>query len=178
MMPRAGLQASGLSRGAGGHRCRRPQGSARIPPHSPTSDYEIRLPYPEERRQVILGIGIDQVQAARIASLIERFGERGERRLFTDRELARCTDRPRPEECLAARFAAKEAFAKALGTGLRGMEWTDIEVEGGEGERPEITLHGSALEAFTRRGGEHLHVSLTHEAGIATAVVVLEGQRI
>lgn len=125
---------------------------------------------------MILGIGIDQVEALRIATLIERFGDRGERRLFTERELGRCADRPRPAECLAARFAAKEAFAKALGTGLRGMQWTDIEVRGGEGERPELELHGRALEAFTRLGGQRLHVSLTHEAGVASAIVLLEGE--
>ncbi|MGI9038890.1 MAG: holo-ACP synthase [Gemmatimonadota bacterium] len=125
---------------------------------------------------MILGIGIDQVEASRIAGLIERFGERGERRLFTEQELVRCADRPRPAECLSARFAAKEAFAKALGTGLRGMKWTDIEVEGGEGERPELRLHGRAREAFTGLGGQRLHVSLTHEAGVATAIVLLEGE--
>lgn len=125
---------------------------------------------------MILGVGIDQVETHRIAALLDRFGDRGRRRLFTDQELARCADRPRPAECLAARFAAKEAFAKAVGTGLRGMEWTDIEVEGGEGERPELTLHGGAREIFARRGGERLHVSLTHEAGVATAIVILEGE--
>lgn len=124
---------------------------------------------------MILGVGIDQVDAGRIADLLDRFGERGEKRLFTGQELDRCSDRPRPAECLAARFAAKEAFVKALGTGLRGMRWTDIEVRGGEGDRPDLALHGGALEAFTRRGGERVHVSLTHEAGVATAVVVLEG---
>lgn len=129
---------------------------------------------------MILGVGIDHVDAGRIGDLIDRFGERGERRLFTERELARCADRPDPAECLAARFAAKEAFVKALGTGLRGMKWTDIEVEGSEGEPPRLVLHGGAREAFRRTVGDpaggHVHVSLTHEAGSATAVVILEGR--
>ena len=125
---------------------------------------------------MIIGIGVDHVDASRIAGLLERFGERGEERLFTDRELARCRDRPRPEECLAARFAAKEAFAKALGTGLRGMTWTDIEVRGGEGEAPALELHGGAKAAFEARGGTSVHVTLTHESGSAIAVVVLEGR--
>lgn len=124
---------------------------------------------------MILGVGIDHVDAGRIAELLERFGERGENRLFTDGELARCRDRPRPAECLAARFAAKEAFGKALGTGLHGMAWTDIEVRGGEGEPPTLSLHGGAKSAFEDRGGVRAHVSLTHEAGSAIAVVVLEG---
>lgn len=124
---------------------------------------------------MILGIGIDHVDAGRIADLLDRFGERGEERLFTDRELANCRGRPRPSECLAARFAAKEAFAKALGTGLRGMAWTDIEVRGDEGEPPYLELHGGAREAFEARGGRRIHVSLTHEAGSAVAVVLLEG---
>lgn len=123
---------------------------------------------------MIVGIGIDHVDAARIADLLERFGERGERRLFTDRELERCRDRPRPAECLAARFAAKEAFVKALGTGLQGMKWTDVEVRGSEGEPPRLVLHGGARTALEARGGARTHVSLTHEAGSAMAVVILE----
>ena len=123
---------------------------------------------------VILGIGIDQVDTTRIADLLDRFGARGESRLFTDEELRRCGDRPRTAECLAARFAAKEAFVKALGTGLRGMAWTDIEVRGAENERPQMVLHGNAAAEFGQRGGMTVHVSLTHEAGLATAIVVLE----
>lgn len=125
---------------------------------------------------MILGVGIDHVDAGRIGKLIARFGERGKRRLFTERELERCVDRPDPAECLAARFAAKEAFVKALGTGLRGMKWTDIEVRGSEGEPPKLLLHGGARAAFERSVGDggRVHVSLTHEAGSATAVVILE----
>lgn len=124
---------------------------------------------------MILGIGIDHVEIGRIAELLDRFGERGEQRLFTDPELRQCEGRPHPSECLAARFAAKEAFAKALGTGLQGMKWTDVEVRGGEGEPPRLVLHGGAKSAFEARGGRQVHVSLTHEAGSAMAVVVLEG---
>ncbi len=63
---------------------------------------------------------------------------------------------------------------KALGTGLRGMAWTDIEIQGGESERPQMVLHGNAAAELDRRGGSTVHVSLTHEAGLATAIVVLE----
>lgn len=124
---------------------------------------------------MIVGVGIDHVDAGRIADLLERFGERGEQRLFTERELERCRDRPRPAECLAARFAAKEAFIKALGTGLQGMKWTDVEVRGSEGEPPRLVLHGEARKSLEARGSVRVHVSLTHEAGSAMAVVILEG---
>lgn len=123
---------------------------------------------------MIVGVGIDHVDAGRIADLLERFGKRGERRLFTDGEFERCRDRPRPAECLAARFAAKEAFVKALGTGLKGMKWTDVEVQGSEGEPPRLVLHRGARAALEARGGTRAHVSLTHEAGSAMAVVILE----
>jgi len=123
---------------------------------------------------VIVGVGIDHVDAGRIADLLGRFGERAEQRLFTERELERCRGRPRPAECLAARFAAKEAFVKALGTGLQGMKWTDVEVLGSEGEPPRFILHGGARTALEARGGTRAHVSLTHEAGSAMAVVILE----
>lgn len=124
---------------------------------------------------MILGIGLDHVETVRIADLLERFGDRGRRRLFTERELARCDGRPHEAECLAGRFAAKEAFAKALGTGIRGMRWTDIEVRGGENEAPRLVLHGGARAAFAAGGGRRAHVTVTHEAGSAIAVVVLEG---
>lgn len=124
---------------------------------------------------MIVGVGIDHVDTGRIADLLVRFGERAEQRLFTERELERCRDRPRPAECLAARFAAKEAFVKALGTGLHGMKWTDVEVRGSEGEPPRLVLHGGARTALEARGGTRALVSLTHEAGSAMAVVILEG---
>jgi len=127
---------------------------------------------------LVLGIGIDHVDTGRIARLLDRFGERGERRLFTEGELARCAGRLDPAECLAARFAAKEAFVKALGTGLRGMTWTDIELLGDEGEPPRLVLHGGAEAAFRQalggRADGRIHVALTHESGSAMAVVVLE----
>lgn len=123
---------------------------------------------------MVLGVGIDQVETARISRLLDRFGERGERRLFTPLELALCRDRPRRGECLAARFAAKEAFSKAVGTGLRGMKWTDIEVVGGENDRPQLLVSGGARETLVAAGGGRVLVSLTHEAGRATAVVLIE----
>ena len=76
----------------------------------------------------------------------------------------------------AARFAAKEAFGKALGTGMRGLKLCDIEVINHHNGRPDIVLHRRALEALHARGGRQLHVSMTHEKSSAVAVVIIEGE--
>lgn len=75
----------------------------------------------------------------------------------------------------AARFAAKEAFGKALGTGLKGLRLTDIEVVNNHNGKPDIILHGTALRAFQQNGGGKIHLSLTHEREAAVAVVIIEG---
>ncbi len=75
---------------------------------------------------------------------------------------------------LAARFAAKEAFGKALGTGLKGMRLTDIEVINNHNGKPDIILHGTALKVFNSHGGGRIHLSLTHEKEAAVAVVIIE----
>ncbi|MFO7586879.1 MAG: holo-ACP synthase [Gemmatimonadota bacterium] len=125
---------------------------------------------------MILGIGVDQVEVARIERLLGKRPERGAERLFTPAERTVCGSRRRPAECYAARFAAKEAFVKALGTGLReGMRWTEIEVRTHPDGRPEILLSGAAGRRFRERGGRRIHLSFTHEGGQAVALVVLEG---
>ncbi len=126
---------------------------------------------------MILGIGVDQVEVARIRELLRDRPEKAPRRLFTDRERAKCDSRQRREECYAARFAAKEAFVKALGCGLReGMSWTDIEIRTDGSGRPRIVLSGAAEKAFRSRGGNEIFLSFTHEDGQAVAFVVLERQ--
>ena len=125
---------------------------------------------------MIIGTGIDHARIDRIGHLLRRYPDRSRDRLFTDVERQACESRPRAEECYAARFAAKEAFVKALGTGLReGMRWTDIEIRTDRRGRPELGLHGAALRAFKQAGGERAHLSFTHEGGIAAAIVILEG---
>jgi len=125
---------------------------------------------------MIIGIGVDQVEVARIESLLRSRPEKGAARLFTSAERAVCASRERAAECFAARFAAKEAFVKALGTGLRdGMRWTEIEVRTHPNGRPEILLAGAAGRRFRERGGRRIHLSFTHEGGQAVAFVVLEG---
>jgi len=115
---------------------------------------------------VILGVGIDVVDIARFAESLARTPGMRER-LFTDAE------RERPPASLAARFAAKEALAKALGAPA-GMRWLDAEVVNAPSGDPSFELRGSVRHRADERGVASVHVSLSHDAGIASAVVVLE----
>lgn len=125
---------------------------------------------------MIVGIGIDQVEIERMAGLLSRRPERGARRLFTPSEREHCDGRADPAECYAARFAAKEAFLKALGTGWSGgIAWRDVSVEVGPGGRPRLRIRGAAAERMRAADAHAAHVSFTHEGGAATAVVILEG---
>jgi holo-[acyl-carrier protein] synthase len=124
----------------------------------------------------VRGIGVDVVQVERVKEALARFRERMERRLFTDGELAYCRSFSDPLPHLAARFAAKEAASKALGTGMsNGVGWKDFEVIQPGGRQPRLELHGRARELFEALGCTAAHVSLTHDGGIAAATVVFEG---
>jgi len=124
---------------------------------------------------VIIGLGIDLVEVSRIEAILIRHPARARDRLFTALELADCEGRRDSIVCLAARFAAKEAFLKALGTGLRaGIAWRDISIRRGEFGRPELVVTGRAAEKLEQLGGSAAHVSLTHDAGFAAAVVAIE----
>jgi holo-[acyl-carrier protein] synthase len=114
----------------------------------------------------IIGVGIDVVDLARFEESLTRTPALRER-LFTPAE-ARL-----PVASLAARFAAKEAIAKALGA-PRGMEWHDAEIVSEETGNPQFSLRGTVLARVQEVGAAHVHVSLSHDAGIASAVVVLE----
>jgi holo-[acyl-carrier protein] synthase len=125
---------------------------------------------------VVLGIGIDIVEIARVRRLMERWEDRFLRRVFTDEEVAYALRRHDPAEHLAARFAAKEATLKALGTGLSmGIRWREMEVRRPGGGRPTLALSGRIAELGEARGVRRLHVSLTHDAGLAVAQVLAEG---
>lgn len=116
---------------------------------------------------MIVGIGVDVVDVARFAASLERTaGLRA--RLFTDAEAAL------PVESLAARFAAKEAVAKALGA-PGGLAWHDCEVVRADGRRPELVLRGTVEAAARALGATRTHLSLAHDGGLATAYVVVEG---
>ncbi len=124
----------------------------------------------------VRGIGIDVCKVERISESLQRFGERMERRLFTPDELTYCRGFKDPMPHLAARFAAKEATSKALGTGIAGgVGWTQIEVVQPGGRKPTLRLTGAALERFTAMGATTSHVSLSHDGGLGVACVVLEG---
>jgi holo-[acyl-carrier protein] synthase len=127
---------------------------------------------------MIVGSGIDMVEVGRIHDSVERFGPRFLNRVFTAAEQAYCLRRRRPSESLAARFAAKEAGAKALGTGIsRGVNWLEIEVVREPGGRPALDFHGRAAEIAAELGVARAALSLTHTADMAMASVVLEDQR-
>ena len=124
----------------------------------------------------VRGIGIDVCKVDRIAESLRRFGERMEKRLFTQDELAYCRGFKDPLPHLAARFAAKEAASKALGTGIAGgVGWTQIEVVQPGGRVPLLRLSGVALERFTAMGATRSHLSISHDGGLGVACVVLEG---
>ena len=124
---------------------------------------------------MIVGIGIDVVEIARIRRLRERWQDRFLQRVFTEAELAYALRRHDPAQHLAARFAAKEATLKALGTGLSmGVRWREMEVRRPRGQAPCLTLSGRTAELADARGIRRLHVSLSHDAGLAVAQVLAE----
>ena len=123
---------------------------------------------------MLLGLGLDLVQVARVQASLERFGQRFLARCFTPGEIELSMQRPRPAQALAMRFAAKEAFAKAAGLGMRGLGWTEIEVAHDQLGKPSLVLHGRAQEWARAAGVVGCHLSLTDEGDYAAAVVVLE----
>jgi holo-[acyl-carrier protein] synthase len=118
---------------------------------------------------LIIGIGVDIVDTGRLDRWITE--PRMLARFFHPREVETAMARGHA----AARFAAKEAFGKALGTGMRNLVLRDIEVVNRHNGSPEVRLHGTALKAFEKCGGKRLHISLTHERKSAVAMVVIEG---
>jgi holo-[acyl-carrier protein] synthase len=124
---------------------------------------------------MIVGTGIDLVDIPRIQRSMDRFGERFLARVYTAGERAYCLSKRNSAESLAARFAAKEAGAKALGTGIsHGVNWLAIEVVREPRGRPGLVFHGRARQVADRLGVRHAALSLTHTAQLAMAHVVLE----
>ena len=125
----------------------------------------------------ILGIGTDIIECLRIAQMIERHGELFLNRVYTPHEIEYCSARKAANQHYAGRFAVKEAVMKALGTGwTRGVRWVDIEVVRSPGGPPELVLHGETKAIAAARGIDRWHVTITHDAGIAAAVVVAEAR--
>ncbi len=117
----------------------------------------------------MLRCGIDLIEIARVARGIDRLGERFLNRFFTAGERADCNDQP---QRLAARFAAKEAVAKALGTGIGAVGWREIEIRCDARGRPVLHLHGAAARLSAELGITEWDVSLTHTGEYASAVAV------
>ncbi len=124
---------------------------------------------------MILGTGVDIAEVFRIRESIERFGDRFLRRIFTDGEIRYCEKRASRFESYAARFAAKEAGMKALGTGWsHGIRWRDIEVVRQQGQRPTLQFHGEAAAIAAKLGTKNIALSITHTSELALAHVILE----
>jgi holo-[acyl-carrier protein] synthase len=124
---------------------------------------------------MIVGTGIDIAEVPRIRKAMERFGDRFLQRVFTPAEILYCDSKANRAERYAARFAAKEAAMKAIGTGWNhGVRWRDCEITRMPGGRPTLTLHGKAAEFAARLGMKHAALSLSHTAEQAIAQVILE----
>jgi holo-[acyl-carrier protein] synthase len=124
---------------------------------------------------MVIGIGTDVIEIARIAQSLDRFGDRFLHRVYTAREIAYCLRKRNSAESLAARFAAKEAAAKALGTGIsRGIGWLDLEVVRQPSGKPTLHLSGRAAAHAQKLGVATISLSLTHSKDTALAVVIME----
>ena len=124
---------------------------------------------------MVLGVGVDLAKIERIGRSLERFGQRFIDRVYTPAEQAFCAGRGQPVRAYALCFAAKEAFSKAIGLGMRGVGWREIEVRHRTSGQPYLVLSGRAKEAAGRLGVRTSHLSQSDEAGLAAAIVVLEG---
>ncbi len=124
---------------------------------------------------MIIGIGIDVVEIIRIKQPLESESKRFLTRIFTESEINYSRKGKDSIQKYAARFAAKEATMKALGTGwAKGISWRDIEVVSKPEEPPRITLGGKALEIFEEMGAKKIHLSLSHQKMFASALVIIE----
>jgi len=127
---------------------------------------------------MVFGIGIDIVNIERISRLMTRWGKTFLKRVYTEREISWCHQKSHPSECFATRFAAKEAFLKAIGSGLRnGIQWTDIEVENDPMGKPLLSIHRKAKEVLQTHGIERTFLTLSHDRPYAVAYVLLEERR-
>jgi holo-[acyl-carrier protein] synthase len=125
---------------------------------------------------VIVGLGIDITEVDRIQKSIEQFGDKFKKRVFTPAEITYCETHRNPYERFAARFAAKEAAMKALGTGwTHGVRWVDLEVVRMRSGRPTLVLHGQSGEIAAHLGVKNISLTITHSGNTALAHVIFEG---
>jgi holo-[acyl-carrier protein] synthase len=124
---------------------------------------------------MILGVGIDIIEVARVKASHERFGKRFLKRLLLVDETAYCLKHKNPAPFLAGRFAAKEAVSKAFGTGIGAqLGWHDIEIRHRESGEPFVILHGKGKKLLAARGGRKVWVSLSHTENYAVATAIVE----
>lgn len=124
---------------------------------------------------MIVGSGVDMVEIARIEEVLARYGDRFRRRVYLPGEILYCRRKRNAAESFAARFAAKEAAAKAFGTGIQaGLGWRDIEVVRASSGKPSLLFHGRAADLAVRLGVRNAVLSLTHTRTQALAQVLLE----
>jgi len=126
---------------------------------------------------MILGTGIDIVDVERIRASFEKFGDRFLNRILRPAEISYCLSHRNPAPFLAARFAAKEAVSKALGTGMGGqLGWRDIEIARKASGEPFVIFHGQGQALLQQRSGRLVHITLTHTLKQAMALAILEGK--
>src|SRR5512143_3227723 len=124
---------------------------------------------------MILGTGVDLAEVPRVRASIERYGDRFLRRIYTEKEIAYVERKANKYERYAARFAAKEAGMKAIGTGWRhGVRWQDFEVTNLPSGKPTLALHGVAAQVAAKLGVTNVALSMTHTAELGMAHVILE----
>ena len=123
----------------------------------------------------VVALGMDLMQIDRIEDVIAKRGDRFLDWVFTPEEQAYCERRHRPATHYAGRYAVKESVMKVLGTGWsNGVRWADIEVRRAPGAAPQVHLAGASAEIARRRGIDRIHITITHDAGVAAAVAVGE----
>lgn len=124
---------------------------------------------------MIFGIGIDIIEISRVKALYDEYGDEIVRKLFTEKEISYCMGKAFPERSFSARFSAKEAFLKALGTGLSsGISWKQIEIENAESGKPNIVCDADLQNILNEKKISNIHLSIAHSENYAVAMVVLE----
>ena len=124
---------------------------------------------------MIFGTGIDIIEINRIKQSIQKYSDRFERKVFTQKEINYCHSQADPVKHFAARFSVKEAVLKCFGTGMTGgIFWKDIEVDKQESGQPVLNLHGNGKELFNRLKLKYIHISITHDKNYAVVHAIAE----
>jgi len=123
---------------------------------------------------MVEGVGIDIIEVSRIKTNIDEYGSLFTGKIFTSEEIKYCSDKPNPFQHFAARFAAKEAFSKATGTGWNSdFSWQEVEVMNEPSGRPYLRLYGAAMKNF---GNKKIFLSLSHSGDYVTAIVIISSE--